>query len=146
MANIPGGTVHVVADGRRRIRAFLRIHRRENNQYYPALYEGVAPVEPDKTPEEGYHLTEDLADHAIDWVRMQKSLAPDKPFFVYFAPGATHAPHHVPKEWADKYEGRFAGGWDAQRESILEQQKQRESFPRMRSSPRVPRPFRRGRT
>ncbi|NHN19981.1 sulfatase-like hydrolase/transferase, partial [Bacillus amyloliquefaciens] len=57
----------------------------ENNQYYPALYEGVAPVEPDKTPEEGYHLTEDLADHAIDWVRMQKSLAPDKPFFVYFA-------------------------------------------------------------
>ncbi len=101
----------------------------ENNQYYPALYEGVAPVEPDKTPEEGYHLTEDLADHAIDWVRMQKSLAPDKPFFVYFAPGATHAPHHVPKEWADKYEGRFAGGWDAQRESILEQQKQRGVVP-----------------
>ncbi|KZF17516.1 arylsulfatase [Rhodococcus sp. EPR-134] len=101
----------------------------ENNQYYPALYEGVAPVEPDKTPEEGYHLTEDLADHAIDWVRMQKSLAPDKPFFVYFAPGATHAPHHVPMEWADKYEGRFAGGWDAQRESILEQQKQRGVVP-----------------
>ncbi|AKD99693.1 arylsulfatase [Rhodococcus erythropolis] len=101
----------------------------ENNQYYPALYEGVAPVEADKTPEEGYHLTEDLADHAIDWVRMQKSLAPDKPFFVYFAPGATHAPHHVPKEWADKYEGRFAGGWDAQRESILERQKQRGVVP-----------------
>lgn len=69
----------------------------ENNQYYPALYEGVAPIEVDKTPEDGYHLTEDLADHAIDWIRSQKSLAPNKPFFVYFAPGATHAPHHVPR-------------------------------------------------
>ena len=85
----------------------------ENNQYYPALYDGTAPVEPEKTPEQGYHLTEDLADHAIDWIRTQKALAPDKPFFVYFAPGATHAPHHVPVEWADKYAGQFAGGWDA---------------------------------
>ncbi|MDI9916504.1 arylsulfatase [Rhodococcus sp. IEGM 1379] len=101
----------------------------ENNQYYPALYEGASPVEPEKTPEEGYHLTEDLADHAIDWVRTQKALAPEKPFFMYFAPGATHAPHHVPKEWADKYIGRFAGGWDAQREAILEQQKQRGVVP-----------------
>ena len=101
----------------------------ENNQYYPALYDGLAPVEPEKTPEEGYHLTEDLADRAIDWVRTQKSLAPDKPFFVYFAPGATHAPHHVPAEWADKYAGRFADGWDAQRESIFEQQKQRGVVP-----------------
>ena len=69
----------------------------ENNQWYPALYEGTTPVEPPKTPEEGYHLTEDLADHAIDWVRQQKALMPDKPFFMYFAPGATHAPHHVPE-------------------------------------------------
>ena len=68
----------------------------ENNQYYPALYDGTSPVEPETTPEEGYHLTEDLADRAIDWIRTQKALAPDKPFFVYFAPGATHAPHHVP--------------------------------------------------
>ena len=68
----------------------------ENNQYYPALYDGFTPVEPEQSPEEGYHLTEDLADHAIDWVRTQKALAPEKPFFVYFAPGATHAPHHVP--------------------------------------------------
>jgi arylsulfatase A-like enzyme len=96
----------------------------ENNQYYPALYEGTSPVEPEKTPEDGYHLTEDLADRAIDWVKTQKALAPDKPFFVYFAPGATHAPHHVPLEWADKYAGRFAEGWDAQRESILARQKQ----------------------
>ncbi|HVQ87244.1 MAG TPA: arylsulfatase [Actinomycetes bacterium] len=96
----------------------------ENNQYYPALYEGITPVEPTKTPDEGYHLTEDLADRAIDWVRTQKSLAPDKPFFLYFAPGATHAPHHVPEEWANKYTGKFANGWDAQRQSILDRQKE----------------------
>ena len=65
------------------------------------LPEGVTPIEVDKTPEEGYHLTEDLVDHAITYLHTQKSIAPDKPFFMYFAPGATHAPHHVPKEWAD---------------------------------------------
>ncbi|MGC4993602.1 arylsulfatase [Nocardia salmonicida] len=96
----------------------------ENNQYYPALYEGVTPVEAAKTPEEGYHLTEDLADRAVDWIRTQKALAPEKPFFVYFAPGATHAPHHVPAEWADKYVGKFADGWDAQREAIIARQKE----------------------
>jgi arylsulfatase A-like enzyme len=96
----------------------------ENNQWYPSLYEGTNPVEPPKTPEEGYHLTEDLADHAIDWVRTQKALMPDKPFFVYFAPGATHAPHHVPPEWADKYRGKFAGGWDAQREATFARQQE----------------------
>jgi arylsulfatase len=96
----------------------------ENNQWYPALYEGLNPVEPAKTPEQGYHLTEDLADHAIDWVRTQKALMPDKPFFMYFAPGATHAPHHVPKQWAEKYRGKFAHGWDAQREITLARQKE----------------------
>ncbi|WP_328661740.1 arylsulfatase [Nocardia salmonicida] len=96
----------------------------ENNQYYPALYEGVTPVEAAKTPEEGYHLTEDLADRTVDWIRTQKALAPEKPFFVYFAPGATHAPHHVPAEWADKYVGKFADGWDAQREAIIARQKE----------------------
>ena len=96
----------------------------ENNQWYPALYEGTNPVEPPKTPQEGYHLTEDLADHAIDWVRSQKALMPDKPFFMYFAPGATHAPHHVPKQWADKYRGKFARGWDAQREITFARQKE----------------------
>jgi arylsulfatase A-like enzyme len=75
----------------------------EINQYAPALYDGTVPVEPDKTPEEGYHLTEDMTDRAIDWIRQQKALMPDKPFFAYFAPGATHAPHHVPIEWSDKY-------------------------------------------
>jgi arylsulfatase A-like enzyme len=96
----------------------------ETNQYYPALYEGTTPIEPDRTPEQGYHLTEDLADKAIGWVREQKSLTPDKPFFMYFAPGATHAPHHVPSEWSDKYKGRFDAGWDALREETLARQKE----------------------
>ena len=82
----------------------------ETNQYYPAIYEGTTPVEPEKTPEEGYHFTEDMTDKAIAWVRQQKSLMPDKPFFIYYAPGATHAPHHVPTEWSDKYKGRFDAG------------------------------------
>jgi arylsulfatase len=96
----------------------------ETNQYYPAIYEGTTPVEPEKTPEEGYHFTEDMTDRAITWMRQQKSLMPDKPFFVYFAPGATHAPHHVPKEWADKYKGRFDEGWDVLREEIFARQKE----------------------
>lgn len=96
----------------------------ENNQWDPALYEGTTPVEPPSTPEEGYHLTEDLADHAITWMRTQKALMPEKPFFVYFAPGATHAPHHVPPEWPEKYKGRFADGWDVERERTLARQKE----------------------
>jgi arylsulfatase A-like enzyme len=96
----------------------------ETNQYYPAIYEGTTPVEPDKTPEEGYHFTEDMTDKAINWVHQQKSLMPDKPFFVYYAPGATHAPHHVPTEWSDKYKGRFDAGWDALREEIVQRQKE----------------------
>ena len=96
----------------------------ENNQWDPALYEGTTPVEPPATPEQGYHLTEDLADRAVNWVRQQKALMPDKPFFVYFAPGATHAPHHVPKEWADRYAGQFDDGWDVQRERTFARQKE----------------------
>lgn len=96
----------------------------ETNQYAPALYDGTVPVEPDRTPDEGYHLTEDLTDRAIGWVRQQKALMPDKPFFAYFAPGATHAPHHVPIEWSDKYKGRFDEGWDALREQTFARQKE----------------------
>lgn len=96
----------------------------EANQYYPGLYEGTTAVEPPKTPEEGYTLTEDLANRAITWVRQQKALMPDKPFFMYFAPGATHAPHHVPEQWSDKYRGAFDAGWDALREQTIERQKQ----------------------
>jgi arylsulfatase A-like enzyme len=96
----------------------------ETNQYAPALYNGTVPVEPDRTPDEGYHFTEDMTDRAIEWVRQQKALMADKPFFVYFAPGATHAPHHVPKEWADRYKGRFDQGWDRLREETFARQKQ----------------------
>jgi arylsulfatase A-like enzyme len=95
----------------------------ETNQFYPAIYEGTTPVEPAKTPEEGYHFTEDMTNKAIKWVRQQKALMPDKPFFMYFAPGACHAPHHVPKEWMDKYKGKFDQGWDKLREEIFARQK-----------------------
>jgi arylsulfatase A-like enzyme len=96
----------------------------ETNQWYPALHEGVTPVEPWGTPEQGYHLMPDLADKAIAWVQQQKALTPDQPFFCYFAPGATHAPHHVPKDWADRYKGRFDQGWDRLREETFARQKQ----------------------
>jgi arylsulfatase len=95
----------------------------ETNQYAPAIYSGTTPVEPDRTPEEGYHFTEDMTDRAIAWVCEQKALMPDKPFFMYFAPGATHAPHHVPEEWSAKYQGKFDQGWDKLREEILARQK-----------------------
>ena len=95
----------------------------EANQWYPTIYEGTTPVEPEKTPEQGYHFMADMTDKAMNWVSQQKALAPDKPFFVYFAPGATHAPHHVPKEWADKYKGKFDQGWDKLREETFARQK-----------------------
>jgi arylsulfatase A-like enzyme len=96
----------------------------ETNQYAPAIYQDTVPVEPDRTPEEGYHFTEDMTDRTIDWVRQQKALMADKPFFVYYAPGAAHAPHHVPTEWSDRYKGRFDRGWDRLREETLARQKE----------------------
>ena len=95
----------------------------EANQWYPTLYEGTTAVNPKKTPEEGYNLVEDMTDKAMKWIGQQKALAPDKPFFVYFAPGATHAPHHPPKDWADKYKGKFDQGWDKLREETFARQK-----------------------
>ena len=88
----PDGAVRRLADRRRGFEHFYGFIGGETNQYSPAIYEGTAPVEPERTPEEGYHFTEDMTDQAIDWIRQQKALMPDKPFFVYFAPGATHAP------------------------------------------------------
>jgi arylsulfatase A-like enzyme len=96
----------------------------ETNQWYPAIYEGTTPIEPEKTPEQGYHFTEDMTNKAIKWVRQQKALMGDKPFFMYFAPGACHAPHHVPVVWADKYKGKFDHGWDKLREEIVARQKE----------------------
>ncbi len=85
---------------------------------------GTTPVEPDKLPAEGYHFTEDMTDKAISWVRQHKALMPGKPFFAYFAPGATHAPHQVPPDWLDRYRGRFDAGWDALREETFARQKE----------------------
>lgn len=96
----------------------------EANQWYPTLFEGTNPIEVTRTPEDGYHFMEDMTDRAMGWIGQQKALAPDRPFFVYFAPGATHAPHHVPKEWADKYRGKFDQGWDKVREETFARQKE----------------------
>jgi len=95
----------------------------ETSQWEPQLFRNTTPVEPPKRPEEGYHLTEDLVDDAIGWINQQQSISPDKPFFVYFATGATHAPLHAPKEWIDKFKGQFDQGWDKVREETLARQK-----------------------
>jgi arylsulfatase A-like enzyme len=87
----------------------------EASQWEPALYDQTTPIEP-YVGREDYHLTEDLADRTIEWMRLQKAAAPDKPFFVYFSPGATHAPHHVWPEWIEQFRGQFDDGWDALRE------------------------------
>jgi arylsulfatase len=94
----------------------------DTHQYYPELVRDNTQVEPERTPEEGYHLTPDLVDKAKSMIADAKQVAPSKPFFMYFAPGATHSPHHVPKEWADKYKGKFDDGWDAYRKQAFEKQ------------------------
>jgi arylsulfatase len=95
----------------------------ETDYYRPDLFQGTTPVEPPKTPEQGYHFDDDIATHTIEWVQQQKALMPDKPFFIYLAPGGTHAPHAVPKEWSDKYKGKFDQGWDKLRDEIFARQK-----------------------
>jgi arylsulfatase A-like enzyme len=92
----------------------------ETNQWAPLLYDGMTQVEPSHDPK--YNFMTDMTDKALDWVRSEKSLTPDKPFFVYFAPGATHAPHHVPREWIAKYKGKFDQGWDKLRQETLDRQ------------------------
>ena len=93
----------------------------ETSQWEPRLVENLNVVEPPH--DESYHLSEDMADKAIAWMRRHRAFAPDKPFFMYWAPGAAHGPHHVSKEWADKYKGQFDDGWDALRERTFERQK-----------------------
>jgi arylsulfatase len=92
----------------------------ETNQWAPLIYDGLSQVEPPHDP--NYNFMTDMTDQAIDWMQYEKSLTPDKPFFIYFAPGATHAPHHVPKEWIAKYKGKFDQGWDKLREETLARQ------------------------
>jgi len=95
----------------------------ETNQWYPDLTQDNASVRQPRPPEEGYHLSEDLADQAIKLVLDAHVNAPEKPFFMYYATGAAHAPHHVPKEWADRYQGEFDMGWDRYREIVFQRQK-----------------------
>jgi arylsulfatase len=102
----------------------------DTHQFYPELVYDNHIVEQEKTPEEGYHLTEDLVDKAIGFITDTKQVAPNKPFFMYFAPGAMHAPHHVTKEWVDKYNGMFDDGWDVYREKVFAKQKEMGLIPR----------------
>jgi arylsulfatase len=96
----------------------------ETNQWYPDLVYDGHPVNPPRSPEEGYHLTGDITDKALTFIKDAKAIAPEKPFFLYYAPGACHAPHHVPREWADRFRGRFDMGYEAIREQTLARQKQ----------------------
>ncbi|MEO8518105.1 MAG: arylsulfatase [Dermatophilaceae bacterium] len=94
----------------------------ETNQWYPDLVYDNHTVDQPRSPEEGYHLTEDLTDKAIEFIRDAKAIAPEKPFFLYYAPGACHAPHHAPQAWIEKYKGRFDQGYEAMREETLARQ------------------------
>ena len=96
----------------------------EASQYEPHLVRNTTVVLPPKTPEEGYHLSEDLADDAIGWLRRHKALDADRPFFMYWASGCLHGPHHIMKEWADRYSGKFDDGWDAYRERVFARAKE----------------------
>ena len=94
----------------------------ETDQFYPSLIRNTTPVEPPKRPDEGYHLTTDLADECIGWIRQQKAIAPDRPFMAYFSSGAAHAPHQPPLDWRGKNKGRFDMGWDEYRKQVHQRQ------------------------
>jgi arylsulfatase len=101
---------------------FYGFNQGEAHQYYPTLYRNTTPVSPPKTPEQGYHFTEDMTDETIAWMHNVRAANPDKPWLCYFSTGAVHAPHHAPKEWRDKYKGKFDYGWDKQREMTFAKQ------------------------
>jgi len=100
----------------------------ETNQWAPFIYDGVHPVDLPDDP--NYHFLTDMTDKTVAWIKYQKALTPDKPFFVYYAPGATHAPHHVPKDWIERWKGKFDQGWDKMREEILARQIERGVVPK----------------
>ena len=101
----------------------------------PDLVYDNHPVDQPKTPEEGYHLTDDITDKALEFIRDAKAIAPEKPFFLYYAPGACHAPHHAPKEWIEKFKGQFDMGYEAMREQTLARQKKLGHRPRRHRAP-----------
>jgi arylsulfatase len=99
------------------------------SQYEPQMVRNTTQLDPHEAHQKGYHLTEDLADDAIRWLREQRAYAPDKPFLMYWAPGASHGPHHVTPEWADKYKGKFDDGWDKYRERVWKRAKEKGWIP-----------------
>ena len=109
----------------------------ETSQWYPDLVYDNHLVDQPKSPEEGYHLTEDITDKAIEFIMDAKVVAPEKPFFLYYAPGACHAPHHAPKEWIDKFKGRFDMGYEAMREQTLARQKKLGLVPKDTELPSI---------
>ena len=102
---------------------FYGFNQAADSQYYPRIYRDTTPVEPSKTPKEGYHFTTDITNDAISWLHQHDAVAHDKPFFIYFATGAVHEPHHVPAQWVQHYKGRFDQGWDVIRKEAFERQK-----------------------
>ncbi len=102
---------------------FYGFNQGETSQYYPVLYRNTTPTNAPRTPEQGYHFTEDMTDEAISWMSNTRASNPEKPWFCFFATGAAHAPHHAPKEWREKFVGKFDHGWDKQREITFAQQK-----------------------
>ena len=117
---------------------FYGFHGGAENQYEPRIWRNTTPVEPKATPEQGYHLIADMADEATRWLRTQDAVYPDKPFFLWFAPGGTHWPQHVPADWIAKYKGRFDQGWDKLREETFARQKRLGVIPA--SAELTPRP------
>jgi arylsulfatase A-like enzyme len=109
----------------------------ETNQWYPELVYDNHPVEQPATPDEGYHFTDDITDKAIEFIKDAKVLAPEKPFFLYYAPGAAHSPHHAPKEWIERYKGRFDMGYEALRKQTLAQQKKMGLVPKDTELPEI---------
>ncbi|MEX8518324.1 MAG: arylsulfatase [Leptothrix sp. (in: b-proteobacteria)] len=117
---------------------FYGFHGGAENQFEPRIWRNTTPVEPKATPEQGYHFIADMADEATRWLRTQDAVYPDKPFFLWFAPGGTHWPQHVPADWIAKYQGKFDQGWDRLREQTFARQKQRGVIPA--SAELTPRP------
>jgi arylsulfatase len=115
----------------------------ETSQWYPDLVYDNHPVDQPTSPEDGYHLTDDLTNKALEFIKDAKAVAPDKPFFLYYAPGACHAPHHAPPEWIERYRGRFDAGYEAMREQTLARQERLGLIPPdielPRSTPSAPR-------
>ncbi|MGH2595049.1 MAG: arylsulfatase [Actinomycetota bacterium] len=109
----------------------------ETNQWYPDLVEDNHPIDQPKSPEDGYHLTDDITDKALEFIKDAKTIAPDKPFLLYFAPGACHAPHHAPKEWIEQHKGRFDMGYEAIREQTLARQKELGIVPKDTEIPSI---------